>query len=73
MEVGFQYRRKKGLTDLYEKTEPWIDAPLAKRNTTGSYSARIPGLKPGEAYEFRALVKHPLITLYGKDASFETK
>jgi alpha-L-fucosidase len=22
VEVGFQYRRKKGLTDLYEKTEP---------------------------------------------------
>ena len=47
--------------------------PLAKRNTTGSYSARISGLTPGEAYEFRALVKHPLITIYGKDASFEAK
>jgi alpha-L-fucosidase len=73
VEVGFQYRRKKGLTDLYEKTEPWIDAPLAKRNSSGNYSARISGLAPGEAYEFRALVKHPLITVYGKDASFEAK
>jgi len=73
VDVGFQYRRKKGLTDLYEKTEPWIDAALAKRNTTGTYSARISGLTSGDAYEFRALVKHPLITIYGKDASFEAK
>ena len=73
MDVGFQYRKKKGLTDLYEKTEPWIDSALAKRTTTGSYSARISGLTPAETYEFRALVKHPLITLYGKEASFEAK
>jgi alpha-L-fucosidase len=73
VEVGFQYRRKKGLTDLYEKTEPWIDSVLAKRNSSGSYSARISGLTSGEAYEFRALVKHPLITIYGTDASFEAK
>jgi hypothetical protein len=50
-----------------------MDTALAKRNTSGSYSARISGLNPGEAYEFRALVKHPLITIYGKDASFDAR
>jgi alpha-L-fucosidase len=73
VDVGFQYRKKKGLTDLYEKTEPWIDSSPAKRTTVGSYSTQISGLNPGETYEFRALVKHPLITLYGKEASFEAK
>jgi alpha-L-fucosidase len=73
VELGFQYRRKKGLTDLYEKTEPWTDSALVKRNGTGSYSTRVSGLTPGEAYEFRALVKHPLITIYGESSSFEAK
>lgn len=73
VEVGFQYRRKKGITDLYEKTEPWIDVPLQKQTSAGSFSAKVSGLTPGEAYEFRALVKHPLITIYGKDATFEAK
>jgi alpha-L-fucosidase len=73
VDVGFQYRKKKGLTDLYEKTEPWIDSALTKRSSSGNYSARISGLNPGEAYEFRALVKHPLITIYGKDASFDAR
>jgi alpha-L-fucosidase len=73
VEVGFQYRRKKGLTDLYEKTEPWTDSALAKRDHTGTYSALIPGLSPGETYEFRALVKHPLTTIHGKEVSFEAE
>jgi alpha-L-fucosidase len=73
VELGFQYRRKKGLTDLYEKTEPWTDSVLVKRNGTGSYSTRVSGLTPGEAYEFRALAKHPLITIYGESSSFEAK
>jgi alpha-L-fucosidase len=72
VEVGFQYRPKKGLTDLYEKTEPWRDLPLIKRTGLGVYAQELPGLKPGDAYEFRAVVRHPLITLYGSESDFKT-
>ena len=73
VEVGFQYRRRKGITDLYEKTEPWTEGSLAKRKSLGLYSTRLSDLKPGEAYEFRALVKHPLITIYGNAVPLDTK
>lgn len=33
VEVGFQYREKKGGTDLSEKTEPWTDLPLSPKSS----------------------------------------
>ncbi|MDX2154589.1 MAG: alpha-L-fucosidase [Bryobacteraceae bacterium] len=66
VEVGFQYRPRKGITDLYEKTEPWRDLPLTSRTATGAFTQRLPGSKQDE-WEFRALVKHPLLTLYGDE------
>src|SRR4051794_9244769 len=70
VQVGFQYRLKKGGTDLSEKTEPWSDLPLAERSTPGEYSVSIPKLEPGREYEFRAVVRHPLIEMYGVEKSF---
>jgi alpha-L-fucosidase len=67
VDVGFQYRRRKGTEELYEKDEPWRDTPLVKRSSPGEFSAQITELTPGQPYEFRAVVKHPLITLYGED------
>jgi alpha-L-fucosidase len=63
VEVGFEYRPRKGLTDLYEKTEPWRSLPLVKRNALGAFTATL----PEGAWEYRALVKHPLLTLYGAE------
>lgn len=67
VEVGFQYRPRKGLTDLYEKTEPWRDLPLRSQASTGVFTAPLPGANPEQDYEFRAVVKHPLITMYGAE------
>lgn len=63
VETGFEYRPRKGLTDLYEKTEPWRSLPLTPRTTTGVFTAELP---EGD-WEFRAVVKHPLLTLYGAE------
>jgi alpha-L-fucosidase len=63
VEVGFEYRPRKGLTDLYEKTEPWRSLPLTKRTAPGRFSTRGPA---GE-WEYRAVVRHPLLTLYGSE------
>ena len=67
VEVGFQYRPRKGLTDLYEKTEPWRDLPLEPREQAGVFRARLTGVGRSEDHEFRALVRHPLLTLYGQE------
>jgi alpha-L-fucosidase len=72
VEAGFQYREKKGGTDLSEKTEPWTDLPGKPMPATGEFSYTITGLAAGRIYEYRARVKHPLITMYGAEKSFRT-
>ncbi len=73
VEAGFQYRPRKGMTDLYEKTEPWRDAPFVIRSQTGVYTVRLEGLQAGQSYDYRAAVKHPLITIYGAEKAFTAK
>lgn len=72
VEAGFQYRPRKGMTDLYERTESWREAHYVERTATGSYTVRLSGI-PSGPYEFRAAVKHPLITVYGQEKTFELK
>ena len=51
VEVGFQFREKKGGTDLSEKTEPWLDLPGAARSSVGEFSFTIGDLTPRKTYE----------------------
>jgi alpha-L-fucosidase len=67
VEVGFQYRRRRGTEELYEKDPEWLDTALVSRSASGAFTAVVDGLTEGQAYEFRAVVKHPLITIYGED------
>jgi alpha-L-fucosidase len=70
VEVGFQYRLKKDGTDLSEKIEPWIGLPLSPRTSIGEFSFELKNLIPNRDYEFRACVRHPLITMYGQEKTF---
>jgi alpha-L-fucosidase len=72
VEVGFQYREKKGGTDLSERTEAWIDLPGMERTATGDFTQELRGLASNRPYEYRARVKHPLITMYGVEKNFRT-
>ena len=63
VEAGFEVRPRKGLTDMYEKTEPWRQLPMVKRSAAGVFEAAAPA---GDM-EYRAVVKHPLLTLYGQE------
>ncbi|MGH9884156.1 MAG: alpha-L-fucosidase, partial [bacterium] len=72
VEVGFQYRRRKAVDELYTKDEEWIPTPLVARQETGAYEATVTGLRPEHAYDFRSVVKHPLLTVYGEDRVLET-
>lgn len=67
VEVGFQYRRRKRTEELYGKDEPWRDVGLQSRSAPGEFSAQIDALARGDEYEFRALVKHPLLTVFGEE------
>lgn len=72
VEVGFQFRVKKDGTDLSERTEPWTDLPLAPRTGPGEFTYELNGLAPDREYEFRARVKHPLLTMFGVEKAFRT-
>ena len=71
VEVGFQYRRRKTSAEMYEADFPWKDTPMVSKTRPGVYSARAKGLEPGRPYEYRALVKHPLITIFGMNKPLE--
>jgi alpha-L-fucosidase len=66
--VGFQYRRQKSVEELYAPDEKWMDTPLSSRTAPGPYTAEVGSLRADQAYEFRAMVKHPLLTIHGEDA-----
>jgi alpha-L-fucosidase len=66
VEVGFEYRDITGL-DLTERNSSWMATPLVKKEAVGQFSYDLPGLTLGHSYDVRAVVKHPLLTLYGME------
>ena len=68
VEAGFQYRPRRLLTDALED---WVDTPFETRRSTGEFSARVEGLAEG-TWEFRAVVRHPAITVNGDSVTFRT-
>lgn len=72
LQVGFEYRDITGM-DTHERTGNWTGTPLTARSTTGAFQALVPGLTAGHVYEVRAVVKHPLITLYGIEKRLTAK
>jgi alpha-L-fucosidase len=66
VEVGFEYRDITGL-DLTERNSSWTATPLVRKEAVGQFSYDLTGLTPGHTYDVRAVVKHPLLTLYGTE------
>jgi alpha-L-fucosidase len=67
VEVGFEYRRKKQTEELLHADAPWKATPLAKRGAPGKFTTTVTGLDKAERYEFRPVVKHPLVTVHGEE------
>jgi alpha-L-fucosidase len=67
--VGFQYQHIRGL-DVDERSESWHDTEFKTVSGAGPFEIPLRDLKPGEAYAFRAVVRHPLVTMYGPDVKF---
>ena len=69
VEAGFQYRPRRLLTDALEE---WVDTSFESRRSAGEYSAQVGGLVEGTAWEFRAVARHPAITVHGDSVTFRT-
>jgi alpha-L-fucosidase len=66
VQVGCEYHDLTGL-DITERTNTWVATPTVARAAKGAFTTRIPGLKRGGSYQVRAVVKHPLLTMYGRE------
>jgi alpha-L-fucosidase len=65
LEAGFEYRSIVGL-DASDRSIPWLRVPSTVTVTApGAFSVTLPDLNPEGVYEYRAWVKHPLLTIYG--------
>jgi len=62
--VGFEYRSIAGV-DVNERSGAWRSTPLIPMAQTGKFAGRLAEWKPGEPFEYRAVVKHPVLMLYG--------
>ncbi len=72
LEVGFQYRSIVGL-DASDRSIPWQAGPATNLTAPGDFTLKVPGLNPEGVYEFRAYVKHPLLTIYGTEKRLPMK
>ena len=72
LEVGFEYRGIAGL-DASDRSIPWQQGPAATLSAPGEFTLQLPDLNPEGVYEYRAYVKHPLLTIYGADKRLPMK
>jgi alpha-L-fucosidase len=70
--VGFEYRSISGL-DAHDRSIPWQAGPSTTLEAPGPFALDLPNLSPGGIYEYRAWVRHPLLTIYGADKRLTLK
>jgi len=72
LEVGFEYRSIVGL-DASDRSIPWQQGPSTTLTAPGRFSLPLPGLNPAGVYEYRAWVRHPLLTIFGTEKRLPMK
>lgn len=66
LQADFEYRPILG-EDVNSRTSAWIATPARILSSPGSFTIKVENLDPKGAYEFRAVVHHPLLSLYGQE------
>jgi alpha-L-fucosidase len=66
VEVGFEYRDITGM-DTSERDDNWVASSFAQKKEPGEFSDKLSGLVSGRTYEFRSVVRHPLLACYGQE------
>jgi len=72
LEAGFEYRGIAGL-DASDRSIPWQQGPSTTLGAPGDFTLKLPDLNPEGVYEYRAYVRHPLLTIYGADKRLPMK
>lgn len=64
LKAGFEYRPYAGFVENLYSTD-WEKSPLIEISEEKEYSIDIDNLEPGTTYEYRAVVVHPKMNIYG--------
>jgi alpha-L-fucosidase len=72
LEVGFEYRSIVGL-DASDRSIPWQPGPSTTVRAPGPFSLELPNIDAGGIFEYRAWVKHPLLTIFGDEKRLATQ
>jgi alpha-L-fucosidase len=70
LKVGFEYRPILG-EDVNSRSAVWTPTPTQTLSKPGPFAAHIDGLSPNGKYEFRAVIYHPLLALYGAEIAMQ--
>jgi alpha-L-fucosidase len=70
LQVGFEYRPIVG-EDANSRSAGWTATPVQTISKPGPFSTQIDGLSPNGKYEFRAVIHHPLLALYGAEITMQ--
>jgi alpha-L-fucosidase len=65
LQAAFEYRPVVG-EDVNSRTAFWTTTPAETLSAPGAFHATVENLDPKGVYEFRAVVHHPLLDLYGQ-------
>lgn len=71
VKLGFEYRTIAG-EDVNARTAPWVALPLTESSTPGTFDTETSVFETGSRYEIRAVIKHPLLTIYGEQLRVPT-
>ena len=66
LQVGFEYRPIMG-EDVNSRSSSWKATPMQTVQKPGTFTSRVQGLSSTGKYEIRAVIHHPLLTLYGAE------
>jgi len=67
LKAGFEYRDISGLDVMDRANVDWDVTEFQTLTAPGVFSGRLPALESGNVYEVRVVVRHPLLTLRGRD------
>lgn len=70
LEATFEYRPILG-EDVNSRTSPWTTAPTEILSKPGFFTEKIENLDPKGSYEFRAVIHHSLLNIYGQEEALK--
>ena len=75
IQVGFEYRRKKSTAEMYEPDDPWklVGKKLVSMRSPGDFSSTLSKVDASRSWEYRAVVEHPKVRLYGLTATLQPR